>query len=82
MPLASTYSVSKAAVHSITQGMRGELANDNVLVMGVYPGPIDTDMAAGVEVAVGMKNDAQFGPLVVIACGGVLIELLAERISR
>ena len=49
MPLASTYSVSKAAVHSITQGMRGELANDNVLVMGVYPGPIDTDMAAGVE---------------------------------
>ena len=50
MPMASTYSVSKAAVHSITQGMRGELANDNVLVMGVYPGPIDTDMAAGVEV--------------------------------
>lgn len=50
MPLASTYSVSKAAVHSITQGMRGELAKDNVLVMGVYPGPIDTDMAAGVEV--------------------------------
>ena len=49
MPVASTYSVSKASVHSITQGMRGELANDNVLVMGVYPGPIDTDMAAGVE---------------------------------
>lgn len=45
MPMASTYSVSKAAVHSLTQGMRGELVNDNVLVMGVYPGPIDTDMA-------------------------------------
>ncbi len=45
MPMAGTYSVSKAAVHSTTQGMRGELANDNVLVMGVYPGPIDTDMA-------------------------------------
>ena len=50
MPMASTYSVSKAAVHSISQGMRGELANDNVLVMGVYPGPIDTDMAAGMEI--------------------------------
>ena len=50
MPMASTYSVSKAAVHSITQGMRAELAKDNVLVMGVYPGPIDTDMAAGVEI--------------------------------
>jgi acyl-CoA synthetase (NDP forming) len=36
-------------------------------------------VASGIEVSVGMKNDAQFGPLVVIACGGVLIELLAER---
>jgi acyl-CoA synthetase (NDP forming) len=34
---------------------------------------------SGLEVSVGMKNDAQFGPLVIIACGGVLIELLAER---
>ena len=47
MPMAATYSVSKAAVHSLTQGMRAELADDNVLVMGVYPGPIDTDMARG-----------------------------------
>ncbi|MDN5201888.1 SDR family oxidoreductase [Fulvivirgaceae bacterium BMA10] len=45
MPMAATYSVSKAAVHSLTQGMRAELVNDNTLVMGVYPGPIDTDMA-------------------------------------
>lgn len=49
MPMAATYSISKAAVHSITQGMRGELANENTLIMGVYPGPIDTDMAAGLE---------------------------------
>ena len=34
---------------------------------------------AGVEVSVGMKNDPQFGPMVIVACGGVLIELLAER---
>jgi len=47
MPMAATYSVSKAAVHSISQGMRGELANNNIRVLGVYPGPIDTDMAAG-----------------------------------
>jgi NADP-dependent 3-hydroxy acid dehydrogenase YdfG len=49
MPMAATYSVSKAAVHSITQGMRAELSDQNTLVMGVYPGPIDTDMAAGLE---------------------------------
>ena len=48
MPLASTYSVSKAAVHSIVQGLRGELRDSNVLVCGVYPGPIDTEMAKGI----------------------------------
>ena len=49
MPMAATYSVSKAAVHSVTQGMRAELAGNNALVIGVYPGPIDTDMAAAIE---------------------------------
>ena len=36
----------------------------------------------GVEVALGMKNDAQYGPLVIVGCGGILIELLAERAFR
>lgn len=49
MPMAATYSVSKAAVHSITQGMRAELNENNTLVIGVYPGPIDTDMAAQID---------------------------------
>jgi len=49
MPIAGTYSASKAAVHSTTQGMRAELVNDNILVAGVYPGPVDTDMARGLE---------------------------------
>jgi len=49
MPMFGTYSASKATVHSITQGIRGELANENILVAGVYPGPIDTDMAKGFE---------------------------------
>jgi acyl-CoA synthetase (NDP forming) len=34
---------------------------------------------AGIEVSVGMKNDQQFGPLIILACGGVLIELLNDR---
>jgi len=37
---------------------------------------------AGVEISVGMKNDPQYGPMVIVACGGVLIELLAERAFR
>jgi acyl-CoA synthetase (NDP forming) len=34
---------------------------------------------SGIEVSIGMKNDPQYGPLVVVACGGVLIELLNDR---
>lgn len=40
-----TYSASKAAVHSLTQGARALLASRGVSVFGVYPGPVDTDMA-------------------------------------
>ncbi|MDJ0814206.1 MAG: SDR family oxidoreductase [Woeseiaceae bacterium] len=48
-PMAATYSASKAAAHSLTQGMRAELSPQGVAVHGVYPGPIDTDMAAGID---------------------------------
>lgn len=48
-PLAATYSASKAAAHSLTQGIRAEIGPHGVSVFGVYPGTIDTDMAAGVE---------------------------------
>ena len=46
-PMTLTYSVSKAGLHSLIQGLRGELKKTNILVSGVYPGPIDTDMAKG-----------------------------------
>ena len=42
-PVAGTYSASKAAAHSLTQAQRRDLPNS--LVVGVYPGPIDTAMA-------------------------------------
>jgi len=47
MPMLGTYSVSKATVHSITQGMRGQMNSKNTQVTGVYPGPMDTDMVDG-----------------------------------
>lgn len=43
------YSASKAALHSATQAMRAELKSKNISVHGVYPGPIDTDMAKGFD---------------------------------
>lgn len=44
MPVIGTYSVSKAAVHSISQGLRAEYKDKNTLVACVYPGAIDTEM--------------------------------------
>ena len=48
-PNAAPYSASKAAVHSLTQGLRTELAHDDIQIVGVYPGPIDTRMAEGFD---------------------------------
>ncbi len=44
--VAGTYSASKAAIHSLTQAQRRDFGHET-LVVGVYPGPIDTDMADG-----------------------------------
>ncbi|HEY6008426.1 MAG TPA: SDR family oxidoreductase [Geobacteraceae bacterium] len=50
LPLNGTYCASKAAVHSLLQGLRGELAAQNIQVIGVYPGPVDTRMTADLEI--------------------------------
>lgn len=42
------YSASKAALHSFTQSLRGELKTHQII--GVYPGPIDTRLTAGAEI--------------------------------
>lgn len=43
--VVASYSASKAAVHSLTQAMRTMLRPQGTFVAGVYPGPIDTEMA-------------------------------------
>ncbi len=45
MPFVGTYCAAKAAALSATQGIRGELAAQGTLVVGVIAGPILTDMA-------------------------------------
>lgn len=44
-PALGGYCASKAAAYSLTQGIRIELAPKSITVHGIYPGPIDTDMA-------------------------------------
>ncbi|WP_179469868.1 acetate--CoA ligase family protein [Mycolicibacterium vinylchloridicum] len=40
---------------------------------------IDAMASAGVEISLGVVRDDNFGPLIVVAAGGTLVELLADR---
>jgi NAD(P)-dependent dehydrogenase (short-subunit alcohol dehydrogenase family) len=46
VPSIAGYSASKAALFSATQSARTELKPKNIRVVGIFPGPIDTDLAA------------------------------------
>jgi NAD(P)-dependent dehydrogenase (short-subunit alcohol dehydrogenase family) len=49
MPLVTTYSASKAAAWSFTNAARIELKAQGTRVVAVYPGPVDTDMTAAID---------------------------------
>jgi NAD(P)-dependent dehydrogenase (short-subunit alcohol dehydrogenase family) len=48
VPLLAGYSVSKAALQSLTRVLRGMLEKSGITVIGIYPGPIDTGLAKGI----------------------------------
>jgi NAD(P)-dependent dehydrogenase (short-subunit alcohol dehydrogenase family) len=54
-PGLGTYSACKAAVHSLTQAQRRDMPAS--LVVGVYPGPVDTDMGDELDFAKVSAND-------------------------
>lgn len=64
-----------------------DLADDTALTtaytaMSASLGPqvsIDAMVAAGIEISVGFVRDEAFGPLIVVAAGGVAVELLGDR---
>jgi acetate---CoA ligase (ADP-forming) len=78
---------AEAAHKSEVDGVRLDLTEAGA-VRGAYAdvagrlGPLITISAMaprGVELALGVVRDAQFGPLVMVAAGGVLIEVLRDR---
>jgi NAD(P)-dependent dehydrogenase (short-subunit alcohol dehydrogenase family) len=50
LPIMPAYSISKAALYSLTQSLRAMLAGRGVRVLAVVAGTTDTDMAQGMEV--------------------------------
>lgn len=57
MPAAAGYSASKAAAWSMTQALRGSLASRGISIHGVFPGPVDTDMAAAITLPKASPED-------------------------
>lgn len=71
-PVFSSYSASKAALYSLTQGVRAELAKQGTHVIGVFPGPVDTAMAEGVPM----------DKIAPIAVAQATIRAIAEQIEE
>jgi peptide/nickel transport system ATP-binding protein len=57
IPALGTYCASKAAAWSLTQAARAELAKQGTLVVGIFPGAVDTDMAKGIDLPKLDPND-------------------------
>jgi len=49
VPVLGSYSASKAAAYSLTQGVRAELAEQGTFVSAIFVGSVDTRMAAEVR---------------------------------
>ena len=50
MPGMAAYNASKAAAWSLNLSLRATLKEKNIDVVGVFPGAVDTDMLAGVDI--------------------------------
>ena len=74
----------KSDVGGVALDLRDEAAlREAYAAMADRLGPavtVEPMVAAGVEVSVGMVRDPAFGPLLVVAAGGTLVELLADRV--
>jgi NAD(P)-dependent dehydrogenase (short-subunit alcohol dehydrogenase family) len=83
-PMLGSYSASKAALYSLTQGVRAELASQGTVILGVFPGPIDTDMAKGIEMEKASPEEIATGVLTAIENGqeDVFIDQMAVQFHK
>jgi len=79
-PSVATYSASKSAAWSLTNGLRGELRAQGTQVVGVHVGYMDTDMASHVSGPKTRPEDVVAQVIEVLENGGD--EVLADEVSR
>ena len=70
-----------AAVHHAYAAMMADMTAlaPHARVNGVLVQPM---VGSGLEIVVGGRVDAQFGPLIVLGLGGVLVELMRDTVTR
>jgi NAD(P)-dependent dehydrogenase (short-subunit alcohol dehydrogenase family) len=80
VPGTAGYSASKAAMWSMTNGLRHDLAAQGTQVVGLHVGYMDTDMTAGVDAP--KASPAEVARQVVDALRDGRREILADALSR
>jgi acyl-CoA synthetase (NDP forming) len=82
--LKTVAALHKSDVGGVTLDLRDETAlREAYATMADSLGPavtVEPMAGAGVEVSVGIVRDPGFGPLLIVAAGGTLVELLADRV--
>jgi NAD(P)-dependent dehydrogenase (short-subunit alcohol dehydrogenase family) len=79
-PMQGSYCASKSAAWSLTRGIRIELKRQGTLVVGVYAGYIDTDMASHLTAPKARPEDVVAATLRGIEAGDE--EILADERAR
>lgn len=79
-PTSSTYSASKAAAWSLSNGLRNELSAQGTQVLSLHVGFMDTDMVRHVAAPKSQPDDVVRQVLVALEAGKA--EILADEISR
>ncbi|GAA2623555.1 oxidoreductase [Paractinoplanes durhamensis] len=69
VPGMGGYGVSKAAVASMTQAVRAQVAGAGIAVHGVFPGAVDTDMIRAFEIPKSSPADVAHAILVGVEAG-------------
>ena len=77
---AATYSASKSAAWSLTNGLRNELRGQGTQVVGVHVGFMDTEMTKGLDAPKASPKDVVAQVLAAVEAGQE--EVLADDLSR
>lgn len=78
--------VHKTEVGGVVTGVSGEAglraAFERLSRIEAFQGVVVDETLAGIELIVGAKNDAQFGPVVLVGVGGIGVELYRDTAIR